>query len=190
MIKLETYVVANIESLGDPVVGDPAKSVRETVDVLGGGATVGVDVAGKTGTVLRVADKENALHGREACTGQLGESVDSSCGSLRVALKEEALVRVGLQSRLDLTNDVRGSSRRVLRSVGGVDGVVDLAAGKLALDVAVHGTESSRRALGFTCTAGVDNGVARAGVCPLDHAGLGGGRSGEGEDDVLKLHGE
>jgi hypothetical protein len=190
MIKSRTYVVANIESLGDPVVGNATKSVRETVYILGSSTSVGVYIASKTGTVFRVADKEDALDGSEACTGQLGEGVGSGRGSLGVALKEEALVRVGLESRLDLTDDVRSSCRGVLGSVGGVDGVVDLAAGKLALNVGVHGAESSRRALGFTCTAGVDDGVARAGVCPLDHAGLGGGRSGESEDDVLKLHGE
>lgn len=60
-ITWETYVVANVESLRDPVVRDAAKSVRKTVDVLGGGTAVGVDVASKTSTVLRVADEEDTL---------------------------------------------------------------------------------------------------------------------------------
>ena len=64
-ITLNTYVVADVESLRDPVVRNAAKSVRKAVDVLGGGTAVGVNVASKTGTVLRVANKEDTLDGVE-----------------------------------------------------------------------------------------------------------------------------
>lgn len=184
------YVVANVESLRNPVLGNAAKGGRKAVDVLGGGTAVSVDVASKTGAVFRVADKEDALHGVEARAGQLGESVCGCSSSLRVTLEEEALVWVCLQGRLDLADDVGGSCGRVLRSVGGVDGVVDLATGQLALDVGVHGAETCRRALKFTSTASVDDGIARACVRPLDHASLSGSGSRKGKDDVLKLHGE
>ena len=63
--RLGTYVVADVESLRDPVVRNAAKSVRKAVDVLGGGTAVGVNVASKTGTVLRVANKEDTLDGVE-----------------------------------------------------------------------------------------------------------------------------
>lgn len=141
--------------------------------------------------MLRVADEEDTLDGVEVGAGQLGQSVGGSSSSLGVTFKEEAFAGVRCQGRLDLAHDVGGSCGRVLRGVGGVDGVVDLATGQLALDVAVHGTETSRRALGLTGTAGVDDSVARAGACPLcNHTGLGSGGSRKGEDDVLKLHSE
>lgn len=189
-IMLGTYVVANVESLGDPVLGDATKSVGKAVDVLSGGTAVGVNVASKTGTVFRVADEEDTLDGVEVRTSQLGEGVGGSSGTLRVALEEEALAGVGLQGGLDLADNVGSSCGRVLRGVGSVDGVVNLATRQLTLDIGVHGAETSRRALGFTSTAGVDDGVARASVRPLDHASLGGGGSRKGEDDVLKLHDE
>lgn len=141
--------------------------------------------------MLRVADKEDTLDGVEVGAGQLGQSVGGSSGSLGVALKEEALAGVRCQGRLDLADDVGSSCGRVLRSVGGVDGVVDLATRELALNVGVHGTEASRRALGLTGAAGVDDGVARAGAGPLcNDTGLGSGSSRKGEDDVLELHDE
>lgn len=46
--------------------------------------------------------------------------------------------------------------------VGGIDGVVDFAAGDLGLDVAVHGEEARGRALGLAGAAGIDDGIARA----------------------------
>ena len=138
--------------------------------------------------MLWVANEEDALDGVERGAGQLGEGVGGGGGSLGVPLQDEALVRVARQSRLDLPNDVGGTGSGVLRGVGGVDGVVDLASGELALNVRVHGTESSRRALGLACAAGVDNGVARAGILPLDDTGLGSCRSGKGEEEVLELH--
>lgn len=189
-IKLETYVVADVESLGNPVLRDAAKSGRKAVDVLGGGTAVGVNVASKTGTVFRVANEEDTLDRVEARSSQLGQGVCGSSGTLRVALEEEALIGVGLQGGLDLADNVGSSCGRVLRGVGSVDGVVNLATRQLTLNVGVHGAETSRRALGFTGTASVDDGVARAGVRPLDHAGLGGGGSRKGENDVLKLHDE
>ena len=61
---------------------------------------------------------------------------------------------------MDLADDVVGASGGDLGGVGGVDGVVNLATGQLALDVGVHGTETSRRALDLTGAAGVDDSVA------------------------------
>ena len=190
MFTLGTYVVANVESLVDPVLGDTTKSGFKAVDVLGRSTAIGVDVAGKTGTVFRVANEENTLDGVEARASQLRESVCGSSGTLRVTLKQNALIRVSLQNRLDFADNVGSSCGRVLRNTGGIDGVVDLSTRQLALDFGVHGAETSRRALYFTSTAGVDDGVARAGVCSLDHASLGGGSSRKGKDNVLKLHGK
>jgi hypothetical protein len=128
--------------------------------------------------VLWVANEEDALDGVERGAGQLGKGVGGGGGSLGVPLQDETLVRVARQGRLDLPNDVGGT----------VDGVVDLSSGELALNVRVHGTESSRRALDLACAAGVDNGVARAGILPLNDTGLGSCRSGKGKEEVLELH--
>lgn len=40
-----TYVVADVKALRDPVVGNAAEGVRQTVDVLGRGTAVGVNIA-------------------------------------------------------------------------------------------------------------------------------------------------
>jgi len=138
--------------------------------------------------VLWVADKEDTLDGVERGASQLGKCVGGGSGALRVSFQDEALVRVARQGRLDLPDDVGGAGSRVLRGIGGVDSVVDFASGELTLDVRVHGTEASRWALGFACAAGVDDGVARASILPLNDTSLGSCRSGKGEEEVLELH--
>ena len=135
-----------------------------------------------------ITDEEHALDGVERGAGQLGKGVGGGGCALRVALQDEALVGVARQSRLDLPDDVGGAGSRVLRGVGGVDGVVDFASGELALDVRVHGSKASTRPLCFARSTGVDDGVARAGILPLNDTGLGSRRSGKGEEEVLELH--
>ena len=88
-------VSADIERLGDPVGWNTVgpKSL-EAIDVLGRGAAVGVDVAGESGLVLRVADEEDAFDGGEGGASQLGEGVDGCGCALGVAFEDEALVGV------------------------------------------------------------------------------------------------
>jgi hypothetical protein len=85
---------ANIHSLGDPSGGDTSEQGRKTVYVFGGGAAVGVDIAGKTGAVFRVADKEDSLHSVHGGAGEFRHGVDGGGGALGVALEDEAHVGV------------------------------------------------------------------------------------------------
>lgn len=57
--------------------------------------------------MVRIADEENALDGIESRASKLGHGIYSGGGTLRVALKDEAFVRVGLQSSIDLIDDLR-----------------------------------------------------------------------------------
>ena len=135
-----------------------------------------------------ITDEEHALDGVERGAGQLGKGVGGGGCALRVALQDEALVRVACKGRLDLPDNVGGAGSRVLRGIGGVDGVVDFTSGELALDVRVHGTKTRARTLSLARSAGVDDGVARAGILSLNDTGLGSRRSGKGEEEVLELH--
>lgn len=91
-----TYVSANIQSLANPVVWDASNQDSETIDILGGGAAVGVDIACQTSFVVRVAKEENTLDSIEGSTSKFGHGINSSGRTLRVALQDEASVRVGL----------------------------------------------------------------------------------------------
>ena len=91
------------------------------------GSTKGEEKKFLTATVFGVTDEENALDGVERGAGQLGKGVGGGGSSLGVTLKDEALVRVARQGRLDLPDDVGGAGSGVLLGVGCVDGVVDLA---------------------------------------------------------------
>lgn len=99
-------VSADIHSLGDPSSGDTTEDGRETVDVLGGGAAVGVDIASEAGTVLWVADEEDSLDGVHVGAGELGHGVHGCGGALGVALEDEAHVGVGAEGRLDLVDNL------------------------------------------------------------------------------------
>ena len=96
----------------------------------------------KARTMFWITDEEHALDGVERGAGQPGKGVGGGGCALRVALQDEALVRVACKGRLDLPDNVGGAGSRVLRGIGGVDGVVNFASGELALDVRVHSTES------------------------------------------------
>lgn len=142
--EIDTYLDANIQSLGHPVGRDTGASAgRETVDVLGGGAAVVVDVAGEAGLVVGVADEEDGLDGVEGGAGQLGEGVGGGGCALRVAFEDEAFVGVGAEGGGDLVDDlwgvglnleegdgevgdtyVGGAGGGVLAGAGWVDGVV------------------------------------------------------------------
>lgn len=99
-------VSANIHGLGDPSSGDATEDGGETIDVLGGGAAVGVDIAGEAGTVLWVADEEDSLDGVHVGAGELGHGVDGGGGALGVALEDEAHVGVGAEGGLDLVDNL------------------------------------------------------------------------------------
>lgn len=98
---------AHIHGLGNPSSRDTAEEGRKAIDVLGGGAAVGVDVAGQAGAVLRVADEEDALDGVHGGAGEAGHGVDGGGGALGVALEDEAHVGVGGEGRSDLVDDLR-----------------------------------------------------------------------------------
>ena len=111
MFTLGTYVVANVESLVDPVLGDTTKSGFKAVDVLGRSTAIGVDVAGKTGTVFRVANEENTLDGVKAGACQLGHGIHSGGSTLRVSFQDETHVGVGPQGSGDVVDDLCMSAR-------------------------------------------------------------------------------
>lgn len=156
--------VADIESLRDPVLRDAAEDGRKAVHVLGGSATVGVDVASKAHTVLWVSDKEDALNGIECGASQHRQRVRSGGRTLRVALEDEALVRASGEGALDFAYDVVSTESRDLAEVGGVDGVVHLASRDLALDVGVHRTESRGGTLQFSGSTSINDCVRRTGA--------------------------
>lgn len=97
---------ANIHSLGDPSSRDTAEESRKTVNVLGGGAAVGVHIAGETAAVLRVADEEDALDGGHGGAGDAGHGVYGGGGALGVALEDEAHVGVGGEGSGDLVDNL------------------------------------------------------------------------------------
>jgi hypothetical protein len=199
---------ANIHGLRDPSSGNTTEESRKTVDVLRGGATVGVDVAGETAAVLRVADKEDALDGGHGGAGDAGHGVYGGGGALGVALEDEAHVGVGGEGSGDLVDNLRmwmlaygnliersewqggtyvcGTQSRVLAGVGKVDGVVDGAAGNLSESVLVHGSEASRGTLKFSSSTCRDDGVARASSTLLDGVGDGTCSEEDAEESTLE----
>lgn len=90
----ETYIVADVHGLRDPVVGDATKSSRHAVDVHSTLAAFRVDVTSLALVVHGVTDKEDALHSVEVFAGQLRQGIGSGRGTLRVALEDKAGVRV------------------------------------------------------------------------------------------------
>lgn len=105
-----------------------------------------------------ISNQENTLDGIERSSRQLWHSVHSRSSTLRVALKDEALVRACSQRALDLSDDICGTGAGVLIGTCWIDGVVLFATGDLAHDVGVHCAEASRGALGFAGAASVDDG--------------------------------
>lgn len=103
-IAISTY----IQCAGDPARRDVVgvSVVLKPVDVPGCGATSAVDVASQAALVERVADKENTLDGSVCSTSQLRQSVDGGSSTLGVALEDEAFVGAGLQSCLDVVDNV------------------------------------------------------------------------------------
>lgn len=96
----------DVHSFGDPSRGNAAEKGRKTIDVLGGGAAVGVDVAGKAGAVLRVADEEDTLDGIHGGASELGHGVDGGGGTLGVTLEDEAHVGICAEGRGDLVDNL------------------------------------------------------------------------------------
>lgn len=138
----KTYIVADIHGLRDPVVRDAAQRSRQTVDISSSLTTVGVDIAFFAGVVLRVTDKEDGFDGVKSITSKLGHGIGRSRSALGVSLEHKACIGRRRDCRLDFVDDVVGADCRDLREVGWVDGVVDAAAGFLALDVGVHSAEA------------------------------------------------
>jgi hypothetical protein len=101
-----TYIGADIQCLTDPVGRNATDENSEAVDVLGGRPAVGVDVASQARLVMRVSDEENTLNRVERGTSKLGHSVNGGCSTLRISLKDVASLRVGLQSGIDLVDDL------------------------------------------------------------------------------------
>lgn len=156
-----TYVSADIQGLANPVGRNATKQHGETIDILGGSSTVGVDVASQTRLVMRVANEEDTLDGVECSTSELGHSVDGGCSTLRISLKDEAHVGISLQASVDLIDDLclsvqsltevednQGSTYisstfgRVLINAGRVDSVV-LQNNQYSSEAADSGTQTS-----------------------------------------------
>jgi len=116
---------ADITSFWDPARGDSAKLVRKTINIQSGSAAVVINliqalvtsvsssecgkypyIASQATTVLGITNEENTLDGVEGSAGQLGKSIDSGSGALRVAFEDEAFVRVGSKSRCNVVHDL------------------------------------------------------------------------------------
>lgn len=104
-------VSTNVQSAGDPARRDGVgvSVVLEPIDVSGCGASGAVHVAGQAALVQGVADEEDALDGSVCRAGQLRQGVDGGGGTLGVALEDEAFVGTGLQSGLDVVDNVCGA---------------------------------------------------------------------------------
>jgi hypothetical protein len=101
-----TYVSADIQGLANPVGRNATNKDGETIDILGGSSTIGVDIASQTRLVVRVANEEDTLDRVECSTSKLGHGVNGGCSTLRISFKDEAHVGVRLQSSVDLIDDL------------------------------------------------------------------------------------
>lgn len=138
-----TYIDTNIKSLGDPVLRNAiASESRQSLDILSSVTTSVINVALQAPLAHGVTDEENTLDGILGASSKLRKGVDGGSSTLRVALKDEALARVGGENTVDLSNNVASSRGGVLAEIGRVDSVVDLAAGDLGCDSRVHGSEA------------------------------------------------
>lgn len=106
----DTYVDADVQSLGDPVAWDATERCGEPVDVQSGCASVVVDVAGETGLVLGIPDEEDTFYSVEGSSGDLRHGVDGCGGTLGVSLEDEAFVGIGGERRVDLVDDLQWSA--------------------------------------------------------------------------------
>jgi hypothetical protein len=104
--RMVTYISANVQCLADPGGRNTAHEDGKTVNVLGGSAAGGVNVASQAGLVVRVTDEEDTLDRIECGTSKLGHGVNGGCCTLRVSFKDETSVGVGLQSSVDLVDDL------------------------------------------------------------------------------------
>lgn len=103
----ETYIVADVERLGHPVIRNRRpRAVQDALDVLGRVAALHVDVAGQPGLVARVSDEEDALDSIKLGASQLGQSVVGDGGALGVALEDEALGGVLGEGRADVVQQL------------------------------------------------------------------------------------
>ena len=101
-----TYISADIQCLADPVGRDAAEQDGEAVRILCGRAAIGVNIASKTSLALRVSNEEDTLDRVECSTSELRQSVNGSCSTLRISLKNIASLGVGFQSSVDLVDDL------------------------------------------------------------------------------------
>lgn len=101
-----TYVSADVQSLANPVGRNATDKDCETIDILGGSSTIGVDIASQTRLVVRVTNEENTLDCVERSTSELRHSVNGGCSTLRISLKDEAHVGVRLQTSVHLIDDL------------------------------------------------------------------------------------
>ena len=104
--RIVTYISANVQCLADPGCRNAAHENGKTVDVLSGSAAGGVNVASQAGLVVRVTDEEDTLDRVESGASKLGHGVNGGCCTLRVSFKDKASVRVGLQSSVDLVDNL------------------------------------------------------------------------------------
>ena len=56
--------------------------------------------------MLGITDQEHASHGSERGASEARQGVDGGCSALRIAFKDEALIRAGRKSALDFVDDL------------------------------------------------------------------------------------
>ena len=101
-----TYIGADIQCLADPVGRNATKQEFKTTPILGGGSTVGVDIASQASLAFRVTDEEDTLDRSECGTSKLRHGINGSCSTLGISFKDVASVGVGLQPSVDLVDDL------------------------------------------------------------------------------------
>ena len=116
-----TYIDTDIESLGDPVLGNAiASESRQSLDILSSITTSVINVALQAPLAHGVTDKEDTLDGILGASSQLRKSVDGGSSTLRVTLEDDAFARVGREDAIDLSDNVASSRGRILAEVGRV----------------------------------------------------------------------
>lgn len=178
---------AEVDRLRHPITGNPLLVSLQPRSASSGLSAHGIDVASQVRLVLRVAQENDSLDSVESSTSELRHCIDGSSGTLRVALEDEAGVRVRCEGVLNFGDDSSGTAGRVLGEVGGIDSVVLGTTRDSRSDLLVHSNEARRRTLRFACTAGVDDYIRRAGSTLVERCGLHSSRKSEEEGDERRL---
>lgn len=133
----------DVQRLGHPIARNAsAAESGQSVDVLGRGPTLSIDIACESTLVGWVAKQYNRPDGSECIASQLGHGACRRGCSLAIAFEDETLIGRGSERGGDFVDNVSSSGCRVLAGAGCVYGVIDCAAGDLGGDLGVHGSET------------------------------------------------